>query len=193
MPRYAEYERVTNETSISVAVNIDGKGEYEIDTGIAFIDHLIASLAKHSLIDLRLKCISKDNIRHHLIEDTAIALAVALDKALASRDNIERFGYAIVPMDDALTIAAVDLVKRSYCNIDLKIVRDSIEDVAREDIEHFFNSFAKNLNACIHVIVQYGSNDHHKVESAFKALAIALRNAMSINPSKGVASTKGVL
>jgi imidazoleglycerol-phosphate dehydratase len=115
MPRYAEYERVTNETSISVAVNIDGKGEYEIDTGIAFIDHLIASLAKHSLIDLRLKCISKDNIRHHLIEDTGIALAVALDKALASRDNIERFGYAIVPMDDALTIAAVDLVKRSYC------------------------------------------------------------------------------
>lgn len=191
MPRYAEYERVTSETSISVAVEIDGKGEYSIDTGIRFMDHLIASLAKHSSIDLRLKCISKDGIRHHLIEDTAIALGIALDKALVSRDGIARFGYAIIPMDDALVVAAVDLVRRPYCVIDLKI-NGSVEDVAKEDIEHFLTSFAVNLNACIHVMVQYGSNDHHKVESAFKGLAVALRDAMSIT-GRGVASTKGVL
>ncbi len=191
MPRYAEYERVTNETSISVAVEIDGKGEYSIDTGIRFMDHLIASLAKHSSIDLRLKCISKDGIRHHLIEDTAIALGIALDKALASRDGIARFGYAIIPMDDALAVAAVDLVRRPYCVIDLKI-NGSVEDVAKEDIEHFLTSFTVNLNACMHLVVQYGSNDHHKVESAFKGLAVALRDAMSIT-GRGVASTKGVL
>lgn len=191
MPRHAEYERVTNETSISVVVEIDGKGEYSIDTGVRFMDHLIASLAKHSSIDLRLKCISKDGIRHHLIEDMAIALGIAIDKALASRDGIARFGYAIIPMDDALAIAAVDLVRRPYCVIDLKL-NGSVEDVAKEDIEHFLTSFTVNLNACIHVMVQYGSNDHHKVESAFKALAVALRDAMSIT-GKGVASTKGVL
>ncbi len=191
MPRYAEYERVTNETSISVAVDIDGKGEYNIDTEVRFMDHLIASLAKHSSIDLRLKCISKDGIRHHLIEDMAIALGIAIDKALASRDGIARFGYAIIPMDDALAIAAVDLVRRPYYVIDLKL-NGSVEDVAKEDIEHFLTSFAVNLNACIHVMVQYGSNDHHKVESAFKGLAVALRDAMGII-GKGVASTKGVL
>ncbi len=188
--RRSRVERSTSETSVEVEVNLDGYGSYDIETGIIFLDHMIASIAKHSLLDLKLKGISRDGIRHHLVEDVAITLANALDKALGSREGIERFGYAIVPMDDALAIAAVDLVRRAYHLIDLKLT-DGVEDVVKEDIEHFFTSLASNLNACVHVVVQYGSNDHHKVEAACKALAVALRNAASINPRRGIASTKG--
>ncbi|GBC73785.1 Imidazoleglycerol-phosphate dehydratase [archaeon HR04] len=185
-------ERSTNETSVEVEVDLDGNGLYSVETGIRFLDHMIASIAKHSLIDIRLKGISKDGIKHHLIEDVAITLASALDKALGGRDGIERFGYAMVPMDDALASVALDLVRRAYHAIDLKLA-NGVEDMVKEDIEHFFTSFALNLNACIHVVVQYGSNDHHKVEAACKALGVALRNAASINPRKGIASTKGTI
>ncbi|MEM4611183.1 MAG: imidazoleglycerol-phosphate dehydratase HisB [Candidatus Nitrosocaldus sp.] len=190
--RRSRVERSTNETSVEVEVDLDGSGSYSVDTGIRFLDHMIASIAKHSLIDLRLKGISKDGIRHHLVEDVAITFANALDKALGSRDGIERFGYAMVPMDDALAVAALDLVRRAYHAIDLKLV-NGVEDMAKEDIEHFFTSLASNLDACLHVVVQYGKNDHHKVEAACKALAVALRNAASMNPSRGVASTKGTI
>lgn len=188
--RRSRVERSTSETTVEVEVNLDGDGSYTIDTGIKFLDHMIASIAKHSLIDLKLKGISKDGIRHHLIEDVAITLAGALDKALGSREGIERFGHAIVPMDDALAVAAVDLVRRAYHAIDLKLA-EGVEDMVKEDIEHFFTSLVLNLNACMHVVVQYGSNDHHKAEAACKALAVALRNAASMNPRRGVASTKG--
>lgn len=190
--RRSRVERSTNETSVEVDVSIDGYGSYSIDTGIRFLDHLLASLAKHSMLDLKLKGTSKDGIKHHLVEDVAITLANAIDRALGSREGIERFGYAIVPMDDALAFAAVDLVRRAYHLIDLKLA-EGVEDMVREDVEHFFTSLASNLNACIHVVVQYGSNDHHKVEAACKAFAVALRHAASINPRRGIASTKGSL
>ncbi|GBC74169.1 Imidazoleglycerol-phosphate dehydratase [archaeon HR05] len=190
--RRSRVERYTNETSVEVEVDLDGNGLYSVETGIRFLDHMIASISKHSLIDIRLKGVSKDGIRHHLIEDVAITLASALDKALGGRDGIERFGYAMVPMDDALAFVALDLVRRAYHAIDLKLV-NGVEDMVKEDIEHFFTSFALNLNACIHVVVQYGSNDHHKVEAACKALGVALRNAAVINPRKGIASTKGTI
>jgi imidazoleglycerol-phosphate dehydratase len=191
MQRMAEYERSTNETSISVSVNIDGRGDHSIDTSIPFMDHLLTTLSKHSMMDIRIKCVSRDGIRHHLIEDTAIVLARAVDKALGSREGIERFGYAIVPMDDSLAVASIDLVNRFYCIIDLRL-SGGIEGVAKEDIEHFLYSFASNLNSCMHINVVYGHNDHHKVESAIKALALALRNATRITKD-GVASTKGIL
>lgn len=189
--RRSRVERSTSETSVEVEVNMDGDGSYSVETGVRFLDHMIASISRHSMVDVRLKGISRDGIMHHLIEDTAIALGSALDKALGSREGIERFGYAIVPMDDALALASIDLVRRSYHLIDLKVSSARIEDMAREDVEHFFASLASNMDACVHVVVQYGSNDHHKVEAACKALAVALRHASSINPKRGIASTKG--
>jgi imidazoleglycerol-phosphate dehydratase len=144
------------------------------------------------MIDLKITSKSKDRIVHHIAEDVAITLANALDKALGNRAKIYRFGHAIVPMDDSLAIAAIDLVKRQYYSIDLKLSRMNIEGMSKEDLEHFFRSFAQNINACIHVNVQYGENDHHKVEAATKALAVALREAVEMDKKgRGVPSTKG--
>ncbi|MFQ5921114.1 MAG: imidazoleglycerol-phosphate dehydratase [Nitrososphaerales archaeon] len=190
--RKSKVERTTKETSVRLGLNIDGSGKTSIDTAIPFLDHLITSIAKHGMMDLKISAKSKDGIVHHIAEDVAITLATALDKALGKRERITRFGHAIVPMDDSLAFAALDLVKREYYNLDLKLERMNIEGVPREDLEHFFRSFAQNLNACTHVVVQYGSNDHHKVEAAAKALAIALRQAVGIDRRRsGVPSTKG--
>jgi imidazoleglycerol-phosphate dehydratase len=190
--RIGETTRSTKETNIKVTVNLDGSGNANTSTGLPFINHLIDSLAKHSMVDINVLANSNDNIVHHLIEDTAISLSRALDKALSDRKCIIRFGYSIVPMDDSLTIASIDLVKRQYSKISLSLINNKIEGIDKEDIEHFVRSLAENLNACIHIDVKYGENDHHKVESAIKAFAIALRMAINFDPrSKGVASTKG--
>jgi imidazoleglycerol-phosphate dehydratase len=190
--RIGETTRSTKETNIKVTVNLDGSGTANTSTGMPFINHLIDSLAKHSMVDIYVLANSNDNIVHHLIEDTAISLSRALDKALSDRKHIIRFGYAIVPMDDSLTIASIDLVKRQFSKISLSLINNKIEGIDKEDIEHFVRSLAENLNACVHIDVKYGENDHHKVESAIKALAIALRMAINFDPrSQGVASTKG--
>lgn len=190
--RIGETTRSTKETNIKVTVNLDGSGYANTSTGLPFINHLIDSLAKHSMVDINVIANSNDNIVHHLIEDTAISLSRALDKALSDRKCIIRFGYSIVPMDDSLTIASIDLVKRQYSKISLSLINNKIEGIDKEDIEHFVRSLAENLNACIHIDVKYGENDHHKVESAIKAFAIALRMAINFDPrSEGVASTKG--
>ncbi len=190
--RKSRVERTTKETSVRVEVNIDGSGKTAITTTIPFLDHLVSSIAKHGMLDLKISAKSKDRIVHHIAEDVAITLASAIDKALGKRERIARFGHAIVPMDEALAFAAVDLVKREYFNVDLKLERLNIEGMSREDLEHFFRSFAQNINACTHVVVQYGKNDHHKVEAAAKALAIALRDAASMDRrARGVPSTKG--
>lgn len=190
--RIGETTRSTKETNIKVTVNLDGSGYANTSTELPFINHLIDSLAKHSMVDINVIANSNDNIVHHLIEDTAISLSRALDKALSDRKRIIRFGYSIVPMDDSLAIASIDLVKRQYSKISLSLINNKIEGIEKEDIEHFVRSLAENLNACIHIDVKYGENDHHKVESAIKAFAIALRMAINFDPrSKGVASTKG--
>jgi imidazoleglycerol-phosphate dehydratase len=190
--RKARIERVTKETAVAVQVNIDGTGKTSAKTGLSFIDHLITSIGKHAMIDITLNGKSNDGIVHHLAEDVAIALAQTIDKALGGRARIARFGYALVPMDEALAYASIDLVKRQYQRVELKLTRDSIEGVPREDLEHFARSLVQNLNACTHMIVHYGDNDHHKVEAALKAFAVALRMATSIDSRrKGVPSTKG--
>ena len=192
--RRATIERATKETSVSVTVNIDGSGKTSVKTGLSFIDHLITSLGRHAMMDVSLSGKSLDGIVHHLAEDVGIALAQAINKALGERAKTVRFGYALVPMDESIAYASVDLVKRQYLVVDLKLTRDSIEGVAREDLEHFVKSLVQNLNACTHVIVQYGENDHHKVEAAVKALAVALRMASNIDArQKGIPSTKGAM
>lgn len=192
--RKARVERVTKETAVTVEVNIDGTGKTSVTTGLSFIDHLITSIGKHAMIDIKLSGKSNDGIVHHLAEDVAIALAQTIDKALGDRARVRRFGYALLPMDEAAASAAIDLVKRQYQNVQLKLERDSIEGVPREDLEHFCRSLVQNLNACTHVLVEYGDNDHHKVEAAVKAFAVALRMAVEIDPKrKGMPSTKGAM
>jgi imidazoleglycerol-phosphate dehydratase len=192
--RKARVVRETKETSVTVEVNIDGTGNARAKTGIPFIDHLIVSVSKHSMIDISLAGKSNDGIVHHLAEDVAIALSQTIDKALGDRSRIVRFGSAMVPMDEALAYVAIDLVKRQYHKADLKLERDSIEGVPREDLDHFVRSLLQNLNACTHMIVEYGDNDHHKVEAALKAFALALRAAASTDGKrKGVPSTKGAM
>ena len=192
--RKARIERSTKETAVTVQVNIDGSGKTSVTTGLSFVDHLITAIGKHAMIDITLSGKSNDGIVHHLAEDVAIALAQAIDKALGDRSRVRRFGYAILPMDEAAASVAIDLVKRQYQIVQLKLGRDSIEGVPREDLEHFCRSLAQNLNACTHMVVQYGDNDHHKVEAAIKAFAVALRMAVEIDPKrKGIPSTKGAM
>ena len=190
--RKSTIKRSTQETSITVSVNLDGTGKTDIKTGINFLDHLIVSFGKHSLMDLKVVAKTNDNIEHHLIEDTAITIGQAIDKALDSRKGITRFGNAAVPMDESLAEASIDLVKRPFSKLTLSIKRNKIEDMSKEDLEHFFISLLQNLNSCIHLTVKYGENDHHKVEAAIKSLAVALRRAISLDSKqKGIPSTKG--
>jgi imidazoleglycerol-phosphate dehydratase len=192
--RKARIERVTKETTVTVEVNIDGTGKTNIKTGLSFIDHLITAIGKHAMIDISLNGKSNDDIIHHLAEDVAIALSLTIDKALGDRARLRRFGYALIPMDESLAYVSIDLVKRQFHNVQLNLIRDSIEGVPREDLEHFIRSLMQNLNACIHTIVQYGDNDHHKIESAIKAFAVALRMAAEIDARRrGVPSTKGTM
>ena len=191
-PRKASIKRNTKETSVIVSVNLDGSGKTSIKTGINFLDHLIASFGTHGMMDLKVDAKSNDGIEHHLIEDTAITMGQTIDKALSSRSGITRFSYASVPMDESLAEASIDLVKRPFWKLTLLIKRNKIEDVTKEDLEHFFQSLLQNLNSCIHLTVKYGDNDHHKVEAAIKSLAVALRNASSLDKKqKGIPSTKG--
>jgi imidazoleglycerol-phosphate dehydratase len=191
-PRKASIKRNTKETSVSVSVNLDGSGKTSIKTGIKFLDHLIVSFGTHGMMDLKVDATSNDGIEHHLIEDTAITIGQTIDKALSSRSGITRFSYASVPMDESLAEASIDLVKRPFWKLTLLIKRNKIEDVSKEDLEHFFQSLLQNLNSCIHLTVKYGDNDHHKVEAAIKSLAVALRNATSLDKKqKGIPSTKG--
>jgi imidazoleglycerol-phosphate dehydratase len=192
--RTARINRKTKETEVLVEVNIDGNGRISIKTGLPFLDHLITSLAKHAMLDLKLNAKSMDGIDHHLIEDTAITLGNAMDQSLGNRVGIVRFGHSSVPMDESLAEASLDLIKRQYQRIDLSIERKQIEGISKEDLEHFFRSLAQNLNICMHVSVKYGENDHHKIEAAIKAFAVAWRTAAGYDrKQKGIPSTKGAM
>jgi len=190
--RASKVSRKTRETEVFVKVNLDAEGKAEISTGTAFLDHMITSLATHSLIDITVKV--KGDLKHHIIEDVAICLGEALRKALGGGKGINRFGYAIVPMDCSLAFSAIDLAKRPYAKIDLKLEGRSIEDMACEDIYHFLETLASSLQANLHVWVRYGTNDHHKAEAAFKALALSIKQAVAIEPRrKGAPSSKGMI
>jgi len=190
--RISEVSRKTRETEIFVKVNLDATGKAEVDTGVAFLNHLITALASHSLIDMVVRV--KGDLKHHIVEDVAICLGEALRKALGDCEGIVRFGFAAVPMDCSLVFSAVDLVKRPYAKIDLKFRGKKIEDMPCEDIHHFLETLAFSMQANIHVWTQYGANDHHKAEAAFKALALSLRQATAIDPRRrGIPSSKGVL
>lgn len=189
--RKASVNRKTKETEVKVRVRLDGKGMSKVETGVKFLDHMITTLSTHSLFDIYVR--GKGNLRHHLVEDVAISLGRAVAKALGDREGIFRFGYSVIPMDCALATVAVDLVKRPYCVTDLKIEGKKIEDIPVEEISHFIYSFTTSLEANIHMLVHYGSNNHHKIEACLKALALSLRQASTIDSRrKGIPSAKGV-
>ncbi|RMG48290.1 MAG: imidazoleglycerol-phosphate dehydratase HisB [Acidobacteria bacterium] len=190
--RTAQLTRETGETEITVEVNLDGSGQSEVDTEVKFLTHMIELLATHSLFDLSVR--ARGDLIHHVVEDTALALGAAINRALGDRAGIARFGHAVVPLDEALAMASVDLARRPYNVIDLKIDKNGIEDMPREDIYHFARSLATAMEATIHIIVHYGENDHHKVECGIKALARALRQAVAPDPRRpGIPSSKGVI
>lgn len=190
--RVSEVSRKTCETEIFVKVDLDATGKAEVATGVAFLDHLINVLASHSLMDITVHV--KGDLKHHIVEDVAICLGEAIRKALGDCEGIVRFGSAAVPMDCSLVFSAIDLVKRPYAKIDLQLRGKKIEDMPCEDIYHFLETLTFSMQANIHVWTQYGANDHHKAEAAFKALALSLKQAISIDPRrKEVPSSKGVL
>ena len=190
--RREEVYRKTKETEVKVSVNLDGEGKASVSTTIPFLDHMLTSLATHSLIDISASV--KGDLAHHCTEDLALGLGEALNKALGTREGIVRFGNAAAPMDCSLAFAAVDLVKRPYSKIDLKLRGKKVEEMPTEDIAHFYESLAQSLQANVHMFVEYGSNDHHKAEAATKALALSIRQAVAMDPRrKGVPSSKGVI
>jgi len=192
--RFASFSRKTNETDISVSVEIDGTGKSDVDTGIGFLDHMLSALAKHSRADIVVRCKGDLVIDdHHSAEDVAIALGECYDKALGPRRGIRRWGEAQCPLDEALSRAVVDVSSRPYCHVDLGLKREKIGNLSCEMIPHVIASFCTSARLTVHVDCLRGENDHHRAESAFKALAVALREAVSYDAQAGVPSTKGVL
>jgi imidazoleglycerol-phosphate dehydratase len=193
-PRQAAISRETLETKITLELTLDGSGRAEVATGIGFFDHMLTALAKHARFDLVLKCAGDLGVDdHHTVEDCALALGQALDRALGERRGIARFGSAFAPLDEALARAVVDLSGRPCAVIELGLKREALGQLACENLSHFFTSLATTGRMALHVDVLRGMNDHHRAEAAFKATALALREAVRIEGPDQVPSTKGVL
>jgi imidazoleglycerol-phosphate dehydratase len=194
MPRTARIERRTGETDVRVELVLDGEGHADIESGIGFLDHMLDALARHGRLDLQLNCEGDLEVDdHHTAEDCALALGAAFDRALHERRGIRRFGHAFAPLDEALARVVVDFSGRPSAHVDLGFKRERIGDIATENLTHFFVSLAMTARMTLHVDVLKGENDHHRAEAAFKALALALRQAVSTDGSAEVPSTKGVL
>ena len=194
--RKASIERKTNETEVSVSIDLDGSGAYDVNTGVGFLDHMLELLARHSLIDIKLRPKGDTHIDfHHTAEDSGIALGQAIAKALGDRKGIRRYASLHLPMDEALTRAAIDISGRPYMIWKVAFSRPKIGDFDTELVREWFQAFAINAGVTLHIEMLYGDNNHHIAESCFKALARALRVAIEIDPrQKGrIPSTKGSL
>ena len=196
MSRKGKISRKTKETSISVDLNIDGKGKYKIDTGIGFLNHMLEQLSKHSLIDINLKAKGDTHIdHHHTTEDTGIAIGEALKKALKNYAGIKRYANAMIPMDETLTRVAIDVSNRPYLIWKVKLKVERLGEMDTELFKERFQAFSQSAGITLHMENIYGDNSHHIIESCFKGLARSLRVALEIDPrNKGVVpSTKGSL
>ncbi len=191
--RKTSLQRETSETNISLELNLDGMGHSEIITNIKFLSHMLSLLAKHSQIDIKIN--AQGDLKHHIVEDVGILLGKALAKVLGDKKGITRYGSAYVPMDEVLGRCALDLGGRAYFVNRMNLTQQEIEDIPTTLLEHFLDTFVKNANINLHLEVLYGSDEHHKAEACFKALARALRQAITIESkiSNQVPSTKGVL
>ena len=194
--RTAEYKRETKETSISVDINIDGTGKYDIKTGIGFLDHMLEQLSKHSLIDMKIKATGDTHIDyHHTTEDTGIAIGEALKKALKKSVGIRRYAHAMIPMDETLSRVAIDISNRPYLIWKVNLQVEKLGEMDTELFKEWFQAFSQAAGITLHVENIYGDNSHHIIESCFKGLARSLRAALEIDPrnSKSIPSTKGSL
>ncbi len=189
-------DRRTKETSIQISIVLDGKGQYRVQTGIRFLDHMLELVARHGAFDLKIEAAGDLDVdQHHTVEDLGIALGEAVSAALGSRRGINRAGYFIMPMDETLAVAAIDLGGRPHAVVDLKVKTVRVGDLQAELVHDFFEGFAIGARANIHVKVLYGRSSHHHIEAVFKAFARALRVACSKDKrlARMLPSTKGLL
>lgn len=191
--RKAKIERKTNETNINLEFNIDGEGKGNIDTGIGFLDHMLNLMIFHGSFDLNLKCKGDLYIDdHHTVEDIGIALGQAFKEAIGDRKGINRYGDIKIPMDEALGQVILDISNRSYLVYNMDFNREKLGDISCENFKEFFRAFAHNGGLTLHINLLYGENDHHKIESIFKALGRALKEGSQI-VSEIIPSSKGIL
>jgi imidazoleglycerol-phosphate dehydratase len=189
-------DRRTTETSIALTIGLEGKGRYQVSTGIRFLDHMLELFARHGAFDLKVKAIGDLDVdQHHTVEDLGIALGEAVSAALGNRRGINRAGYFVMPMDETLAVAAIDLGGRPHAAVDLKVKIERVGDLQTELVHDFFEGFAIGARANVHVKVLYGRSSHHHVEAVFKAFARALRVAVAKDKrlAKMLPSTKGLL
>jgi imidazoleglycerol-phosphate dehydratase len=194
--RRALIDRRTTETQISLSLALDGKGRYHVATGIRFLDHMLELFARHGAFDLRVKATGDLDVdQHHTVEDLGIALGEAVSKALGHRRGINRAGYFVMPMDETLAVAAVDLGGRPHTVVDLKVTASRVGDLQTELVRDFFEGFAIGARANVHLKVMYGRSSHHKIEAVFKAFARALRVACARDSRLAamLPTTKGLL
>lgn len=194
--RTSTLQRDTTETKIALRLTIEGTGVYKVSTGIRFFDHMLELLTRHGAFDLELTCRGDLDVdQHHTIEDVGIALGEAFDRALGDKKGIHRAGYFLMPMDETLAIAAVDLSGRVACKVKTRVKTTLVGDLQSELVEDFFDGFARGARANVHLKTMYGRSNHHKLEALFKAFARALRVACSRDPQLGemLPSTKGLL
>ncbi|MFH0702823.1 MAG: imidazoleglycerol-phosphate dehydratase HisB [bacterium] len=193
--RKSNVQRKTLETEVSINLNLDGIGIRKNNTGIKFFDHMLDQLASHGYFDLEIQVKSLDQDLHHIVEDTALSLGEAFDKALSDKKGINRYGYSIIPMDEALSLCSIDLSGRAYCVFDAEMKNERVSDFETDLVKHFFVSFSTASRSTLHIKLLNGEDTHHKIESIFKAFARALSLACSINKdhSETTPSTKGVI
>ena len=194
--REAAVARKTTETDIEVRVELDGAGRHDVSTGIGFLDHMLQQLARHSLIDLKVRANGDLHIDfHHTTEDTGIVIGQAVSKALGERRGIKRYAAALIPMDETLTRVAIDVSNRPYLIWKVQFPREAVGEMNTELFKEWFQAFAQAAGVTLHVENLYGENSHHIIESCFKGLARALREAIAVDPREAglVPSTKGTL
>ncbi|WP_438726637.1 imidazoleglycerol-phosphate dehydratase HisB [Parasphingorhabdus sp. DH2-15] len=194
--RTATISRTTKETDIQIAVNLDGTGQYDVSTGIGFLDHMVEQFSRHSLIDLTCKIKGDLHVdQHHTTEDSALAIGQAIAEALGDKAGIVRYGSAYSPMDETLSRVAVDISGRPYLVWKAAFSQPRLGEMDTELIEHWFHSVAQTAGLTLHIELLYGQNNHHIAESIYKGFARAMRQAVDIDPRKGnaIPSTKGVL
>lgn len=195
MARLAEVTRSTNETKVYIKLDIDGSGQNRISTGIGFFDHMLEQLSFHSAIDMEIKAEGDLHVDgHHTVEDVGIALGQAISKALGDKKAIKRYGSAFVPMDESLAFVSLDVSGRPYLAFNAAFTSEMVGQLDTQLVQEFFRAAAVNAGITLHIKLEYGENDHHKIEAIFKAFARSLREALKEDETRqGVASTKGVL
>ena len=195
MDRIAKVKRETSEVKVDVELNIDGTGIYSIDTGIPFFDHMLEQLSKHGYFDLKIKAVGDTEIDfHHTVEDVGITLGQAFDDALGDKKSIKRYGSSSIPFDETLSSSVIDLCNRPFFVFNVELPSSKVGEFDVELTKEFFQSFANNIKANLHIELKYGGNNHHIIESIFKSVAKSLDSATLIDPrSSSIPSTKGNL